>query len=370
MNCFAKSNHVLLRFFLLVLCLMVLFACGGGHTRDASHADSLDTTDKQSGKTQEKKGSTLPDWIKSPPRQPGVVYGVGSAKIYTNDTSNALQNAKERSRVELVKKLRVKVSGETTASFSRTIKDEKVSKLTRSVVNEARSSVEEVELSGIEFIRTEVVKSQDQVYVLSRLDTEKAAAKIKTRIQRLDNRLKKFDSTRQKAGKNKLQRLQELLPVLTLLEKRAKLVEKLNMLNIDSAEPAMLDWHRELQDRILNLLEDITIGLKPQGKRTGDLNSVLMQSLLEKGVNVRNSANGDLILQYRTDMRTVHRDGTYFVFAEGSASLLNSEQDVVAKFKARIKGASVEKGLARDRALSKLANKLGENIARSLLQKL
>ena len=354
MNCFRKTNPVFLKFLLLVLCPVVLFACGGAGTKDTS----------------EKKPPPLPDWVNSPPRQQGVVYGVGSAKIYANNTSSALQNAKENSRLELVKKLKVKVSGETTASFSRTIKDEKVSKLTRSVVNEARSSVEEVELSGIEFVRTKVMEGRGQVFALSRLDTEQAAARIKERIQRLDKRLKKFGSGPEKTGNNKLQRLRELLPVLPLLEKRNKLVEKLNMLNTDSAEPAMLDWHRELRDRIVDLLEDITIGLKPQGKRTENLNSVLMQSLLEKGVNVKNSANGDLILQYRTDIRTVQRDGTYFVFAEGAASLLNSEQDVVAEFKARVKGASVDRGLARDRALSKLANKLGDNIAKSLLQKL
>ncbi len=341
-----KTNLVLLQFFLLLLCSVVLFACASMGSRNTSER------------------TILPDWVTSPPREKRAVYGVGSAKIYSNNTSSALQNAKEMARLELLKKLKVEISGETTVSFSRSIEDEKVSELTRFVLKRVRSKVETIQLPGIEFVRTEVV--QKQVYVLARLNTQEAAAGIEKKVHRLDRRLEEFIPVEEDCA-SKLQKLRALLPALSLLEKRSELLSKLALLRQDLSELVMPDRQRKLKNRIVDLLESLTVGLKPVGDRAEDMNSLLLQSLLQKGIKARNSESADLVLEYKTDLKNVYRDGTYFVFAEGFVSLLNREMEIVAQFKSRVKGASVEKALARDRALGKLAENLGENIAENLL---
>ena len=98
----------------------------------------------QSASTASSDASGLPQWVTELPIKSGYAYGVGSAPV-SSDEATAAQLARERARFDLVKSLKVNVSGEFYSST-----ELNNSELTQTVRQTIRNRVDETELTQIE----------------------------------------------------------------------------------------------------------------------------------------------------------------------------------------------------------------------------
>lgn len=319
------------------------------------------TTAGTPAKTSDLAGS-LPSWVYSPPDVPGYVYGVGAAEIYATP-AEALVRAKENARLELVKQLRVKVSGETEASIKREI-NEGQSKITRKIMNYARSSVQEAELPGIKIVKTAVSKKERQVFALAEMNRSMAELDITESVESVEKQIKRYCD--QKMSGDKIKDIKKLLPALKLIEQRKKLVENLKLVSDMSDEEFEKKEHSDLKMKLTDMLDSLVIVLTPSGSGDKSLASGIRKELADQGVRVRMDGSGDLYLKFSASLSSVFKDGVYFTFASGQASVMKENKDIISEFNTKVKAGSGDKALSEKRAVEKLASALGDKIATGL----
>ena len=306
-----------------------------------------------------------PSWATSPPSSgEKYVYGVGSAKVYS-DTASAVSRAQDQARKEMLKRMEVTVSGETRTSSSREVRDGE-SSVTRSVMDRVRTEVSATKLSHVEVVDTQVDESKDTAYALVRLDRKRAKKELLKRIEEIDERLREIG--RQETGGNRLSRLETLMPALALIEKRRGLLERLNRVSYDNVDMGMPDDIRELRDRIVQLLNGLVIELQPRESVNENLASGVRKALSEQGLRVGERGRGDVVMRYAIDMRVLERDAIQVAFARGRITVLDPGGNVLSEFRHKAKGGSQDLELAKDKAAAKLAEGLGEKLAESFLK--
>jgi hypothetical protein len=304
---------------------------------------------------------SIPSWVYSPPQLGGYVYGVGMASIYSTP-AEAMQRAQENSRVELIKQLRVKVAGETEASVKREI-DQGKSKITRTVFNYAKSSIEETELPGIKVINTAVSRKDKQAFALAELNRAEAEMDITERLEAVENQID-IIANKPLTG-NKVKDIKKLIPALKLIEKRNKLASDLKLVSNMSDESLEKEKHIKLRSKIAELIDSLVIVIKP-GSSGENLSSGIRKALSNQGVRVRMSGGGDLYLKFSASLNTVFKNGVYFTFATGQASVMDKNNDIVSEFSTKVKDGSGDKNLSVKRAVEKLADELGELTAKGI----
>lgn len=305
----------------------------------------------------------VPQWVTSPPSGGGYAYGVGSAEIY-GDPASALNRAQDQARSELIKRLEVTVSGQTEARRARTTEDGE-SRVTRSIMDTVKSRIPETELANIEIAETHAKKGGDNAYALARLNRSEAEMNLIGEIDSIDARIREIAG--QDPGGDRLQRLKALMPALPLLEERSQVLRKLQLVAERDPGHRLPSEFRALQDRIAGLLDSLVVVLRPKGESTRKMDSTLRKALADEGVQVREGGSGDLVLRYEAGLRTVRRDGRNFVFADGNVTVLDGGGNVIDEFQERVKAGSVDEGVARDRAVGRLAEGLGSKLGESLL---
>jgi hypothetical protein len=305
----------------------------------------------------------IPSWVYSPPEIVGYVYGVGMSSIYSTP-ADALQRAGENSRIELVKQLKVKVYGETEASVKREI-DQGKSKITRTVFNYARSSIEETELPGIKIINTAVSRTDKQAFALAELNKSEAELDLSEKLESVEKKIDLIGS--QPLSGSKVKDIKKLIPVLKLIEERNKVVSDLKLVSNLSDEELEKGSHIKLKSKIAGLIDGLVIVLEPDSS-SKNLASGIRRALSEQGVRVRMDGEGDLYLKFSASIDTVLRDKIYYTFASGQASLMEKNNDVINEFSTKVKDGSGDKNLSVKRAVEKLANELGNSVAKGLFK--
>lgn len=305
----------------------------------------------------------VPRWVTNPPSGNDMVYGVGSAEVFA-DPATALNRARDKARSELIKQLKVTVSGQTEMRQSQKINNGK-SQVTSSIMDIVRSRVAETELANIGIAETHVDSQGSVAYALAQLDRNMAARNLADQLDELDERIRRIaDET---TGDDRLEQLKVLMPALPLLTERENVFGKLRLVAKGNPGHRMPAEFRALQDRVASLLDSLVVVLEPRDISSRKMDSTLRRALSEEGVKVRESGAGDLILRYEAGLRTVTRDGRSFVFADGNVTVLDAAGNVIDEFQERVKSGSVDAGVASDRAVGKLAEGLGQKLGASLL---
>lgn len=339
-----------IKLFSFLICLFFTAGCvaSGGGTPQKTSSDSF--------------GEGVPSWVSSPPNMPGYVYGIGVASIYATP-AEAMVRAKENARLELLKQLKVSVSGETSASVRRDIVQGS-SKITRTVFNYAKSSVKEAEIPGIKIIKTSVSRKDKQVFALAELNKSMAEMDLSETLENLDKQIKRISVPRSQSSK--IRKIKILLPGLKLIEKRKKIAEDLNLVSdMDNVELEKKE-HTSLKHEVADLLDSMVIVIRPVSYSDKTLASGIRKSLSDQGVRVRMDGVGDLYLRFSSSLNTVYKNGVYFTFASGQASIMNKGNDIVSEFSTKVKSGSGDRVLSNKRAVEKLALKLGNEIAKGL----
>lgn len=358
---------------IMTAAVAVLLTLAGCQKSLVDTAPRADTGSTASNDNQAARGGgtpqsgELPAWVKNPPSRQGYAYGLGSAELY-GDAASALNRAKDDARAEVIKAMRVNIASETTSRVERTTVNGE-SSVTRALMSEVRSRIPETEISNIDMVEQTVSRDTRQAYVLAQLDRRRAERNLRSKLDALDGRLARFRGIPESG--DKVDQLKQLLPALELLEQARGIEEKLDLVAVEGfTGPVLSDKYAPVRERIVSLLDGLVIVLDPRGDTANQLNSELRRALLAEGMHIRQGGEGDIRLRYEAELREVTRGRDTFVFADGNTTVLDADGRIIGEFRERVKGAATDKGLARDRALEKLAGAMGKTLGKSLLDAL
>lgn len=309
-----------------------------------------------------------PDWIVNEPTKAGHVYGVGSAQIYT-DEAEALSRARDAARVAMIQKLRVTVTGDLSQDIQETRQTGQQTQLIQKVRNTITSKIPRAELSNIEVDDSYADSKKGVVYSLVKLNRVKASAELRRQISELDMQVTDLNNNTPESLST-LKQLQSLLPALKLIAQRDKLAEQAQLVDMNSRKPLKDEFILATEKRIYGLLDQLVVTVEAQNAAAKGMRSGIVQSLTETGLRVSPQA-GDLALKYQASLRPTERSGRFYVFADGSVTIEDASGRVLSEFSKEAKGVSgASPAQAERKAVKKLAESLGQELATTLVEKI
>lgn len=306
-----------------------------------------------------------PSWVTKPPLKSGVAYGVGAMEIYGNP-AEAVQRAAELARVDLVTQLKVTVSSDMTSSISETSGSNQPTQLLRSVHQQVRSSIPQAELDEVE--TTDTYVDAKHAYALVELDRAVAAARLRRDIQELDEELIGYAVLNPQGST--LERLQPLLPALTVIAKRDQLSERLALVSMERKGEPLATELKALQQRIDTLLKQLVVTLELNDSGAEAIAGDVLEALTKQGLRVSSSGPADLRFVLNCELTHKQQSGSHYVFANSRVRIENSNGQVLSSFSKQAKGVSGIDNVARQKAGQQVAQLLSDELAVTLVQRL
>ena len=131
------------------------------------------------------QGLIRPSWIEVLPQQQGRIYAVGLAPFAPNQ-AQAVKQASQNARVEVVTRLRASVKGETniksSASFQRQLGGGTTGKSQQQIAQDSQITTQALELPGLGIEETWVDQSSRTAYALAFLDVAAAERELQSRL--------------------------------------------------------------------------------------------------------------------------------------------------------------------------------------------
>jgi len=304
-----------------------------------------------------------PQWLLNPPTQAGYAFGVGSALIGF-DSARAGVEAQNNALLDLIGKMQVSISGTTTIKTRR-----ENAKLDTLFEDEIKSSIPKFKLKNAEFTARYVDTKNQYLYVLARLNRQQAAFEIASQMSSIELSLLEFESV-----SNQLPNLEQwraLKPALKLIAQHQQLNHTLNIVSPTNQTTMVNSSINTLETRIFWLLQRLVITLKTNDKNAQTTASTITKTLTESGFGILASDKPDLLIDLQVSSQSSFNNGTYYVFADGSATIQDSSGRVLSEYGNRAKGtSSVSKKIAQDRAYNEIGKGLGQRLVKTLLEKI
>ncbi|KAF7769972.1 hypothetical protein PCIT_a2904 [Pseudoalteromonas citrea] len=289
-----------------------------------------------------------PQWITQTPTSDYMIYGVGSAKS-SGDLRQTQLAAQESARLELAKQLNVSITGSTTVKQSASAKsmqfhvDELIS-----------STVPTIQLQGVKI--EQEFQSGEVAYALAAFNRTEAVMQTELSISSLDTEISQLELQ----GASKSELLNKAIEVKTLAAKRDKLNAYLLMLqSAQVAAPKAINKQFETSELILNSLSFNVISDHLKHAKVHDL---LSSALTNNGITIK-STDADFDLSFRVEWQEIYKAGTYYSIAE-SYMVVSENGEEKAHFNSKVKAASSYKETAKSNAMSKLADRLSNQLAK------
>jgi len=309
-----------------------------------------------------------PDWIVNEPLSSGHVYGVGSAPIYA-DEAKAIQMAQDAARVTMVQKLKVTISGSFTQDTQEIRQTGKQTQLVKTVRNQVSSKIPQAEIDNLEIQENYVDSLGKTAYSLVHLDRRKASANLRQRIADLDFQVTDL-SAKVSTDLPVLKQLQSVVPALAWLEKRARLAEQLQLIDMNNRTEYKGDDLKAVENRIQSLFDTLKVSLTATNNVGSEIRSGLADSLTGLGLRL-SQRSGDLNFFFKADVREIEKGGRFVVFANGDVSIKDNEGRTLSEFSRESKGVSAASmAQAKHKAIQSLGQKLGNELAASLVSKI
>jgi len=140
-----------------------------------------------------KQGMVKPIWVTVLPQQPGRVYAMGVATLAGASEADAITQASQNARAEVLSRLRASVKSETQvttkATVTRTVGGPTTGTAEQQVGQSTRIQTQATELPGLAVEETWVDKKGGSAYALGYLDVPTAEREIRTRFDAEKNDL-------------------------------------------------------------------------------------------------------------------------------------------------------------------------------------
>ena len=310
---------------------------------------------------------SIPSWINTPPIQKNILYGIGSAEIYS-DKVLAIEQARDMARTSLLKQLKVEVAASTNIKQNEVVIGNQ-SEFSSSIRVVVRSKLSPIEMAGLKM--EETYEDGKIVYALVSLNRQLALKNIQIQISEIDALLNKYQQVSESL--NKLAQLKQLLPAITLIEQRKELQQKFFLLNMQHTYFQKNMFSGQIENRIYILLDELKVmvrALNPAAAKM--IQSRLHDKLTSAGIRVvMDQENADVIIEFEIlGTRKISKNWANFVYTTGNIRIKDAKGRILKSYTKEVKGAASDIGLAYLDAVKKMANALGEQLSLSLLSHL
>ncbi|MBL4942358.1 MAG: LPP20 family lipoprotein [Colwellia sp.] len=305
-----------------------------------------------SGSEGNSNSNAKPGWIVKLPQATNIIYGVGSATIYSDD-SYALKNASESARAELAKSIRVNV-----AAITKVKQSSDNGKMSFYFDEAITNSVPEMELAGLKIADNYFDNINSTVYVLASFNKKEAIIELGQLLTSIDSELALITIDLADAAG---QKLAQAIQVKKLLFKRRQYNDQLA--NLRQAKIMLPAHGQDLLTKSGQVFNNITFGVFSKTDR--DLQEKIVEAITDQGLRV-NNRNADFYLTYRIKWRGVARNNLFYTIASATVTLKNGDT-VLRKFKQKAKGTSSDEGMARDKAVEKIGEQFAAVLSKELI---
>ena len=301
-----------------------------------------------------------PGWLLSTPTRPGFIYGVGSAEVFGNNETSAVTRAKDIARVELIKQIKVDVSGVVEQETKEVTRGSETM-FTQNLRSAVTSKVPEFTLSHVEQVDSYRSPDGSEVSVMVRFDVNRELASLQEKISGIDQQLADYGRQAVTTTASSLTTLRKLAPALILADQRAGLQVRMNELDpAGRTQPLLSNAQRDTVARIYQLISQLKVSVNADGKEDRSFKTRLISQLTSRGIAVSGDQRTDVQIVYALRLNEVKRDGAVFAITEGDVWIKDEHGRVVKAFQAKAKGGSSDATEARSRSLKKLSEQLGE----------
>ena len=306
-----------------------------------------------------------PEWSVNPPHRSGMAYGVGSIEVI-GDAASAVRRAGELARIDLVSQLRVTISGDFSSITTETNASGQATSVQRRVQQKVRSQVAEVTLD--EVIIKEASVANGTAYALAELDRNAAAARLRQQITEVEQQLDQYAQVQPEG--DTLQQLRVMLPVLNLLAERQAYADKLALVAMDNKAAPLLANHRQLQQRVLDLLDTLVVKVNFSNATARSMSGELLQALTSQGLKVQQAGSYDLLFDVSAERSNRTQDNRYYAFVKARVQIQDADQRVLSSFSDTARGISGLETVAWQKASEAVAEKLQTELANTLAERL
>ncbi len=306
-----------------------------------------------------------PYWVTQPPHQTGMAYGVGSMEVYGNP-ADAVKRATELAKADLVAQLKTTIGGSFSHSITERSGTHQETQMQQSVSNYVTSQIPNAELDEVQISETHV--DDKHAYALVELDRQKAAARLRRDVADVDAELEAIAQLAPEG--NKLQKLQPLLPALTLFAKREALSERLALVSLDRRGAILPEELKALENRIYQQIDALVVALELQNKEAKQMEGGLLEALTAQGLRIQSSHSADLVFVVSANQIQKQQGGNYYSFIDAQVVIKDSQQRVLNAFSKQAKGVSGMAGMAKQNAAHETAKLITDELAITLADKL
>ncbi|MBQ4835394.1 MULTISPECIES: LPP20 family lipoprotein [Pseudoalteromonas] len=305
----------------------------------------------QSNSAKQVKENTTPQWITVTPTSSYMIYGVGNAQN-TGDMQQAKLAAQESARLALAKQLNVTISANTT------IKQQADNKsMTFHIDEYIQSKVPNIQLQGVKIEDEYISVDSKTAYALAAFNRTEAVMQTELSISAIDDEISHFQFAR---TQSKSLALKNAVALKQLGVKRDKYNNYLQMLQ--AAHVAIPSAVRAKLNAADALLNNVSFSISADSQKHQKVRDMLAQALSSQGIKVTDK-NADFTLKFRVDWQDMKKAGTYYSLAE-SYLVITEQGEEKAHFNAKVKAASSFEDTAKSNAMGKLADKLGQQLAK------
>ncbi len=314
------------------------------------------------------KKVSQPDWVLNTPIQAGFIYGVGSAEIFGNNKESALTRAKDVARLELIKQIKVDISGAVEQEIKEVTRGSETV-LTRNLRSAVTSQVPTFTLRHVEQVDSYQWPDGQRVSVMVRFNVARELASLAEQVAAIDLELKEYEAKLGVHTSSSMSVLRALAPALVIVDQRAGLQARINELDPSRrSQPLLTPEIRDLVSRIYALVSKLKISVTAESGKDDSFRTNLIAQLTKRGLSISDTQKADAQIVYALRVNELQRDGAFFAITEGDVLVKDELGRVVRALQAKAKGGSSDVVEARSRSIKKLADTLGNALLEALLK--
>ncbi len=299
--------------------------------------------------------TNFPSWVTELPVKSGWAYGVGSAELL-GDPSAVAQLARNRARLDLIRSLKVSISGQSINQI--TVSGNGVEQAARQRVV---SNVDAFDVEGLEV--AESYTSNSHVFVLMALDRNKAGNIVKRQMSEIELELEKSEPL----SGSVLEQLKQLSPSLRLESQWLAKAEQYRILT-GRTDTLLNDRIRQDNKKLASLLDQLKLhvtAINPDGET---LLPAVRAELTGKGFIIRPSQqDADLRLTLGVIKRSQVENGREYAHLTSIVELLDPENRLIMQGNPKAKGVSGVVGRAEEKAIEQLADEIMNLVMAAIL---
>ena len=285
----------------------------------------------------------IPNWVLSPPQDSSHLYGVGSAPRIDNIALSFAQ-AEQNGNAQIAQQLRTQVSQiniQNTQVSNTTGQPEQVTR-----IQSAYTQVKTPQIELEQAVNEARFAGKDVVYALQSIDRNRIVSKLKLTMQDIDEAIQQQASQlSSKSGTSpREQDWHTYMRLIPLFAKRKETYRELALYDQHvsaflHSDPAISTLETQTSEALSEFGFDTTNTSFPQA-----LNSTLSTFGLTPKVH------STFQLTSQTSQHSQTQDGRFYVFEEGTLSLLDSAGNQLGTWTASGRGISTDKSAAIQQA--------------------